>query len=121
MIRVFRQPNTLEQMLLLRMAGLQYKHIAAIFNCDVSSVYHHCKKYGVEPYQTILVTPFIISLISQRSEEEVVKHIQKIEKPNVVVRKYTVPIEKNESQWYIRNNGERVNKGFDYKDYLNKL
>jgi hypothetical protein len=108
-------------MLLLRMAGLQYKHIAAIFNCDVSTVYHHCKKYGIEPKQNIIITPFIISVISKRPEQEVVQHIQKIEKPNVLVRKYAIPIEKDNSQWYSRDNGERVNKGFDYKDYLKKI
>lgn len=111
-IRVFKQPTVLEQMLLLRLAGLSYKQIAVLFNCDYTTVYHHCKKYEIKQTQRIVITPFILSIISRRPEEELIQHFKRLQS------KKTIPIEQDNSKWYIRDNGERVNKGFDYKEYL---
>lgn len=112
-IRVFRQPIVLEQMLLLRQAGLSYKQIAVLFNCDYTTVYHHCKRYEIRPIQAIVLTPFILSVISNRPEQELADHFKRLQG----IRK-SIPIEEEKSRWYSRDNGERVNKGFDYKDYL---
>lgn len=110
-IRVFKQPIVLQQMLLFRNVGMEYKQIAVLFNCDFSTIYHHCKKYDIKPIATFSISPYILSVISKKPEQEIITKLT--EKP-------LIPIENLETQWYTDTNGERYNKGFDYKDYLRK-
>ncbi len=104
MSRVFNQVN-LGQMLAFRKAGWTYTALAELFDCDFSTIYHHCKRYKIEPvvntryWKKQVVTPNIICILTQRT--------------------YEVPIESEESKWYIDEDGEKLNRGKNYRDYFN--
>lgn len=107
---MFKQSSVLYSMLLLRQVGMKYKQIAVLYDCDHSTIYHHCVAYKVKPTVKFMVSPYILSILAKVPEEII---IEKLTNP-------VIPIQELETQWYTDSNGDRYNKGFDYKDYLRK-
>lgn len=100
-VRIFKNKDVLYQMLQLRRAGLTLEALAEIFDCDFSTIYHHCTQYNIHPDRTLWITPNLIGKMSS-------KHILYIEIPNI------------KNVWYIDSIGERINKGKSYEEYLDE-
>ena len=98
-VRTFKNKEILNQMLALRQVGLTLETLANIFDCDFSTIYHHCTQYNIRPTHTLWITPNLVGKIAQ-------KRVLYIEFPEY------------EDKWYINGLGEKINKGKNYKDYI---
>lgn len=91
-IKLFRDRWLLSDMLSLRTSGWSFTSIAALFACDRKSVEKQCKKYGAKPNNEVYTI--------ERINKSAIKPLL-------------------EDKW-IERNGERINKGMNYADYLKK-
>lgn len=89
---LFKDKQMLCNMLNLRVAGWATTSLALLYSCDRSSIEFQCNKFGAKPGGEVFTLERIIRDILTPSERD--------------------------SQWRITNNGERINLGRSYKDYL---
>ncbi len=79
-------------MLSLRVGGWSFTSIAFLFACDRKSVEKQCKKYDAKPEDKV----YTIERITIHTIKPIL-----------------------EDKW-IERNGEKVNKGMNYEDYLSR-
>jgi hypothetical protein len=93
--------DNLLEMLQLRQSGWTFTSLSERYNCDRTSLRYQCRKYQIFPNKTIF----------KRNSNEVFdpKRIA----GEIIVVVYPQP----QSNW-IEINGERINTGRDYADYL---
>lgn len=87
----FLDKNRLEDMFKLRRRGLSVYSLASIFSCDVSTIRYHLRKYCID-------------------------HPDEIYPIQRLVAK-GLPAQIDDDKYKIVN-GERINKGKTYKEYL---
>jgi hypothetical protein len=87
--KLFLRKEKLYLLVNLRRTGHTYKSIALFFNCDYSSVKFQCRKYHIEPLDEVYGVQAILESIPLPRQHEV----REID-------------------------GERINVGRSYKDYL---
>ncbi len=89
--KIFLNKPRLYQMLNLRRNGLALTSLAVIYNCDRTSVAYHCKEYQIAPIdEEVYDLERIISQILPKAPQPTFKIV----------------------------NGERINLGKTYKEYL---
>lgn len=88
--KIFLDKVKLTQLLNLRLNGFALTSLAYLFNCDVMSVWHQCKKYQIEPLEDVYTIERIIKAV--------------IPKPQPLT--------------YRVINGEKINIGKNYADYI---
>lgn len=89
------------EMLLLREAGFSFNFLADFYGCDRTSLRYQCRKYKVFPNKTIFI-----------SNSKEVFNPQKIA-THIIVQIFP----QGKSNWTVID-GERVNMGKNYADYL---
>ena len=90
--KLFLNKESLYTMINLRINGFAISSLALLFNCDPSSIRNQCDRYEIVPLDDIYTIERIIH--------------KTFPKPS-------------ESRWKIVD-GERINLGKSYKEYLNK-
>lgn len=91
-IKLFRDKFLLSEMLALRYNGWSFTSIAFLFSCDRKSIENQCRKYGIKPMEDV----YTIERISNSAIKDL-----------------------SENKW-VERNGEKINKGMSYEDYLKK-
>ena len=94
-IRVFKEQNTLEEMLSLRRQGWTYEQLAEKYQVDKSSIYHWCVLYGLDGKVIRVVRDFF-------------HHVHGL----------PVKITVQENIWIDDPIEGKVKKGKSYKEYL---
>ncbi len=79
-------------MLALRVEGWSFTSLAFLYGCDRTSIETQCKKYGAEPIGRVYTIERIVVYVLR---------------PKI------------ETKWKLVD-GERINKGKMYEDYLNQ-
>lgn len=91
--KIFQDREKLAEMLDLRLGGYSISALATLFKCDKSSIRYQCDKYNVEPpYKEVYAVERIASQVTSSAI----------------------------GNWKIIN-GERVNMGKSYKEYLQEV
>lgn len=85
-----RDKDLLSQMLALRYYGYALTSLANMFGCDRTSISHHCKMFHIRPVEQVYTIERIVSQI----------------------------IPKEQPTTYKIVNGERINLGKSYAEYL---
>lgn len=100
---ISKDPNQLLEILSLRRAGISLDFLAELYNCDRTSLRYQCRKYQIFPTKTVFIR-------NDKSPE--------IFNPQRIAHQIIITIAPSQpSQWTIIN-GERVNTGKSYADYL---
>lgn len=103
---ISKNPEELMEIFLLRRAGLSFDFLADLYQCDRTSLRYQCRKYQIFPIKTIFVR-------NDKSKE--------IYNPPRIAKDILVEIVPHKvSQWIIID-GERVNAGKSYADYLKSV
>jgi len=92
--KIFNDKKRLYGLVELRRAGWSISTLSILFNCDRTSIRLQCDKYGIIPWS----------------------------RENYPIKNIIIPIirplaDKNEDKWVLID-GERINQGKSYKDYL---
>lgn len=93
--KIFNDQNKLNMMLNLRMMGYSEGLLAFLFHCDEDSIKRLCKKYFIVPGKARISMFFIFSILK------------------------TLPVtpQEDNDRWATID-GERINRGKTYADYL---
>ena len=89
--KIFLDKAKLYQMVNLRLNGLSLTSLGYLFNCNLKSIEYQCDKYNVKPIDDTYTIERLVSKILRN----------KIKEPT-----------------YKVVNGEKINLGRSYKDYL---
>ena|ERR1035437_2577282 len=111
MKKVFLQNHDkLLQLLSLRLSGWTFTSLAEFYHCDRSSLRYQCRKYQVFPVKTVYV----------RNSKEVFNVERILNTVIAEIRPEPAEIrpEPVVSKW-IEIDGERINMGRSYSEYLN--
>lgn len=90
--KLFLNKAKLGEMLYLRFTGFSLISLAALYNCDVMSIFHQCNKFHIEPLTEVYAI------------DRIIRHVLPPPPP---------------PKWKIIN-GEKINLGRNYKEYLMK-
>lgn len=94
-VKIFKDPDKLLEMFLLRINGWTVTRLAEKYRCDSTTITHHCRKNKIYPQkkpQRQIRPPTEEDLRKQRNFKE--------------------------EQPYFNELGEKINPGKDYKEYL---
>lgn len=101
---IFRDKEKLLEMLSLRSAGWTFVALSEYYNCDRTSLRYQCRKYKVFPIKTVYI-----------------KNSNEVFNPKRIASHILIEIyPKKVSNWVIVD-GEKVNTGKSYADYLKTL
>ncbi len=101
--RIFKDKEKLLEMLSMRRQGFTFSFLARMYKCDRTSLRYQCRKYQIFPEKTVYVR-------NNQSAE--------IFNPNKIASRIILKIAPSfRSQWKVID-GERVNLGKSYKEYL---
>lgn len=100
---VSKNPSTLLEILEFRRAGLSLNFLAELYNCDRTSLRYQCRKYQVFPTKTIFIR-------NDKSSE--------IFNPKRILHDIILKIIPPENSQWVIIDGERINTGKSYADYL---
>lgn len=102
---VFVNKDKLLEMLSLRKAGWTFVSLAELYNCDRTSLRYQCRKYQVFP---------------QKTKFNFNPHLLEVFDPKRIITQIIVEIHPPEKSDWIEINGEKINKGKSYSEYLCK-
>lgn len=103
---ISKNPKILLEMLMLRRAGVDTYFLAEQYNCDRDSIRYQCRKYQIFPTKTVFIR-------NDKSAE--------IFNPERIARQVLVQIVPPKTSNWVIIDGERVNTGKSYSDYLASL
>ncbi len=103
----YKKPEILLEMLTLRRAGLDLTFLAELYNCDRASLRYQCRKYQVFPVKTVFK---IYDWRNTKSKE--------IFNPKRIAQFVITQIVPHRVSNWMLVDGERVNTGKSYADYL---
>jgi hypothetical protein len=96
----FNDNDKLIEALLLRKDGWTFVALAERYDCDRTTLRYQCRKYQIFP-----------------TKKTFKKNSNEVFDPKRIAAQIIVELQPNQSNW-ITVNGERINTGRDYKDYL---
>lgn len=104
---IFRDNNKLLEMLVLRRQGWTFYALAELYHCDRTSLRYQCRKYQIFPIKTIQIR-------NDKSKE--------IFDPRRIATQIIIELkpQEEESQWTIID-GEKINRGKSYADYISNI
>lgn len=100
---ISKDPATLLEILSLRRAGFSLEFLAELYNCDRTSLRYQCRKYQIFPIKTVFIR-------NDKSPE--------IFNPKRIMSQIIVNFIHHEVSNWTMIDGERVNTGKSYADYL---
>lgn len=100
---IFKDHTKLIEMLGLRRIGWTFMSLSELYNCDRTSLRYQCRKYKVFPQKTIFI-----------------KNSNEVFDPRRILSNVIVEFFPKESSRWIIIDGERINAGKSYKEYLKK-
>lgn len=101
---IFIDKEKLVEMLGLRRAGWTFVALAEFYNCDRTSIRYQCRKYQIFPTKT--------EFISNSSE---------VFNPKRIATQIVVKIVPHKISNWVIVDGERINTGKSYADYLKNI
>lgn len=103
---VFSDPSKLLEMLNLRRAGWTFVSLSEYYNCDRTSLRYQCRKYQIFPHKTVFTFD---------------PHHLEVFDPKRITRTILLTIYPKEDEKWTLIDGERVNLGRSYTDYLKRV
>lgn len=101
---ISKDNSTLLEILQLRRVGFSLDFLAELYDCDRTSLRYQCRKYQIFPQKTIFI-----------------KNSDEVFNPKRIANHIILEIyPKEESNWTIID-GEKVNTGKSYADYLKSV
>lgn len=101
---ISKDRNILLEMLSLRKSGWTFVSLAELFNCDRTSIRYQCRKYQIFPEKTIFI-----------------KNSNQVFDPKRIVTQILIELDPQETSIWSIIDGERVNTGKSYADYLKSV
>ena len=98
---VSKDPSKLLEILALRRQGFSLEFLAELYNCDRTSLRYQCRKYQIFPNKTVFI-----------------KNSNEIFDPRRIASQITIEINPPAVSHWTMIDGEKVNLGKSYKDYL---
>lgn len=104
--RKFTDTDKLIELLELRRLGWTLTALAELFDCDRTSLRYQCRKYMVFPPKTVFIKNSNEVFDPKRIAHQIIIEIEPPKPPE-------------ESKW-VEVDGERINIGMSYADYVKK-
>lgn len=101
--KIFKDSNKLLEMLMLRKTGFSFNFLAYFYKCDRTSLRYQCRKYQVFPSKKKYIR-------NDKSSD--------IFNPNRIANMIIMEIAPEKVSNWIVIDGERINTGKNYSDYL---
>lgn len=98
---IFIDKNKLLEMLSLRQAGWTFVSLAELYNCDRTSLRYQCRKYMIFPPKKVFI-----------------KNSNEVFDPKRIAHQIIIQLEPSQVSNWVEVDGERVNTGMNYADYL---
>lgn len=100
---ISKDPTILLEILELRRHGFSLDFLADLYDCDRTSLRYQCRKYQIFPHKTVFVR-------NDKSPE--------IFNPKRIISQIIMEISPKQNSSWILINGEKINTGKSYADYL---
>jgi hypothetical protein len=100
---ISKDPTILLEILDLRRAGLSLDFLAELYNCDRTSLRYQCRKYQIFPMKTVFIR-------NDKSPE--------IFNPKRIASRVLIAVAPPKASNWTIVDGERINTGKSYADYL---